>query len=346
MIKLNKRKAITSISILFIILFCTIGFVKADWVNQNQTYGDWDSIYPNEFAVSGDSSGSVGYLYDAGGGSGVSNFSAVWLHIEKNNFGATLRPFSFSDFKFLNIHFQMVSGLFYDNYIINTNVTNQISWWGLSDETTVNFGGQYSIGTWKEEMDIYIMRDLSTNETWTTRISIWDAGGTTTLPNGTVIDGFNVFWEKEYTGLTGFFNNDLLCALYVEHEGSGYFNFTVTTTFYTDGAQPDIVEGINVPETVETVTDWISGALGFISGGVTFLIELVQVAGNSVVVIAPYLGVILIAYVFDAGITSIYEGSFTPIGNAFTKLYEFVLSVWEKLIQMGMLIWDAITFWT
>jgi hypothetical protein len=319
--------------------------IRAEYTEESQDIeGTWTSYYPEHFSATGDNRGHWGALWSPA----IYNFSAVHYRINLTDFGATLRSWSFSDFKRVSIRMDIGAVHLYgiDTFYVQMNATNQISWWGLTNDVSVNFGGQYSIGQWRDIIDIYIVR--TGNNTCTVRLSIWDlAGGTTTLANGTTIQGFNVFWEKNYTQTDpDFFNNAFLGALYVEHEGSGHFDFNVETTFYINGETPDIIGGINVPETVTSYTKWIEDIFAFLSGGATFFIELLQTVGMILVGLAPYLGIVLIFYALDVSLTSVHQRSFAPVGVAFMTLWGFALQIWDGAIALGALIWDAITFWT
>lgn len=340
------RRALMLTLLTLIAVSVLVPLSRADWLEESyDVEGTWTSYYPDNFAVEGDNVGHWGALWDPV----TYNFSAVHYRINLTDFGATLRSWSFSDFKKVTIRMDIgafhLSGI--DNFYINMTAVNQISWWGLTNDITVNFGGQFSIGQWRDLIDIYIVRNEDSNDTMTVRLSIWDlAGGTTQLSNGTVIQGYNVYWEKEYTKADpDFFLNPMIGALYVEHEGSGHFDFSVETTWYSNGEVPEIIEGINVPEVVETYEGWITDIFNLISGGVTFFIELLQTVGNILLQIAPYTSIILIFYILDVAFTSFDQRSFSPVGIAFMNLYEFLLKVWDGAIALGALIWDAITFW-
>lgn len=344
--KLKRALAVSLLSLMLILVFTPVTIAGDYHDPPDELEGTWNSYYPDSFNATGDNSGKWGALWDEA----LYNFSAVKYTINKTDFGATLRDWSFSDYKQVNLRFDLSSAVFWGDFIMRMNVTNQISWWGLTNDVSVNFGGQYSIGQWRDYIELYAYRDLSDNHTLTVRLSIWDInGGTTLLPNGTIIQGYNVYWEKTYDlsdQNPDFFSNPVVATLYVEHEGSGHFDFDVTTQWYGNGTMPEIIEGVNVPEVVESYKNWITDLFDFVSGGVTFFMELLTTLGSVALLVAPYLSIILILYVVDVGFTSIKLGSFTPIGDAFMKLYELLLSAWDGAINLGMLIWDAITFWS
>lgn len=338
---LRTALAVSLLSLMVILCFAPV--TLGDYTEESTDLeGVWTSYYPDHFIAEGDNRGHWGALYDPP----AYNFSAVHYRINLTDFYAILRSWSFSDFKKVNIRFDITAGGFWGDFNINMTAINQISWWGLTNDISVNMGGQYSIGQWRDLMDIYIIK--TGNDTCTVHLSIWDlSGGSTQLENGTTVQGYNVYWEKDYTmSNPDFFNYPILGSLYVEHEGSGYFDFSVDTTWYTNGDLPDIIDGINVPEVVTGYTNWVQDILNFLSSGATFFMELLQILGGIAMAIAPYLGLILVFYLVDMAITSIRERSFQPIGQGVRWLYELLLQAWQTAIALGALIWDAITFWT
>lgn len=60
----------------------------------------------------------------------------------------------------------------------------------------------------------------------------------------------------------------------------------------------------------------------------------------------PFLPVIAILWFIDAAATSIYVGSFQPIGNAFLTIWDLIRSVGQTIANILSAIWDFITFWS
>jgi hypothetical protein len=132
---------------------------------------------------------------------------------------------------------------------------------------------------------------------------------------------------------------------YLENED---FNYTIGTLPTEKGLAENIfdvfVRGlINsigvIPQWLKSITDMMFGWLTWlfsITGGI--LVSIVHTA-------IPFLPLLLIFYVLDAGITSVYTGSITPIGNCFLTLYNFTVTVISAIVAITGTIYDFIHFW-
>lgn len=57
----------------------------------------------------------------------------------------------------------------------------------------------------------------------------------------------------------------------------------------------------------------------------------------------PYLFMFWIA---DAGVASVREGSFVPLGTAFSAIFGTAQAIGTWLVSMAHALWDVITFWS
>jgi hypothetical protein len=148
------------------------------------------------------------------------------------------------------------------------------------------------------------------------------------------IGGFLV-WYEYMTVPSDFWGNPEL-KLFVGHEGKG--NFTLICDEPVVGTIDEFVYQDSDVEKPAVIA-WIEDALDFV-------FQMIGLFGAFIVGISPYIGLIVLLYFLDAGIKSAHTRSIEPIGYAFGTIYEWLMIAYERLLEIGALIWDMLTFWT
>lgn len=97
---------------------------------------------------------------------------------------------------------------------------------------------------------------------------------------------------------------------------------------------------------VNAIPSWIRDVLNQIYEGMKWVASIFYTFFGFVVEMLPLLFPIIIFWILDAGITSIYEGSFTPIGMVFSTIYDFIRGIIQTIANILQTIWDILTFWS
>lgn len=87
---------------------------------------------------------------------------------------------------------------------------------------------------------------------------------------------------------------------------------------------------------------WLNTIYSYLAWGWSLML-LAFSYGEALLSILPY---ILIVYILDVGLTSIYTGSFSPIGKFVTTMYNLIANIVSSIISGLHTIWDVITFWS
>lgn len=125
--------------------------------------------------------------------------------------------------------------------------------------------------------------------------------------------------------------------LYCAHQGSGRLIARFTDPM-TGAIEP--IEQHPLP------TTGAGDPFAWLRDGFNTLYSLIMVVGSIVTPFLPMLPMIFLLYILDVAVTSVQIGSVQPVGNFVRTLWEFLLKIWDVLVRIGQLIWDAITFWT
>jgi hypothetical protein len=312
-----------------------------NWTSPSLT-GIWGPLAPETgFNGTGDNAGQLSTFWtthpDQQTISGIANFTAFTLNCSVNEFTADLRPFSFSDYKQIGISLKLASALgFGGTMTTNFSLYSGISWFGASSERIV-YSGDAKYGL-TPPTHIYMQLIRRSNTTLEYSLSVMDKGGYTTLPNGTVYQGFYAFFNQTINVNDGFFDNEIFPILTVTHAGSGHFQFNIYGEDYNNGEYPEFLGGLDIAEAKETIIEslgFLSDIYGFfatlwgiITGMVMFAIALIQGFW-------PIFPILIIFYLLDMFWTSYERGGFVAIGDTVYKLY-------NGLIQTATMIIDAI----
>jgi len=93
-----------------------------------------------------------------------------------------------------------------------------------------------------------------------------------------------------------------------------------------------------LPESVRNIITQTSGWLSTLG---TILVALWSV----LLAILPMAPLLLVFWVVDAGVTSVHQGSFEPIGNVATTVFGLVSGLVSTVVGIGSAIWNFIHFW-
>ncbi len=154
-------------------------------------------------------------------------------------------------------------------------------------------------------------------------------------------------WNETYTVPANFGDSTDL-KIYVGWKGSGQGSFEETyilTQSVYDTMPPtgtyDTTTGAD-----QSRSNLLSDIYNFLTGAFNFIIGIAQIIISILVQITPYLPFIALLYIIDLGITSFQKGSIQPVGAAFQQVFDIVVKVYDTVIHLGQLVWDAITFWS
>ncbi len=339
---MKHKKSLTLLAILFLALL--VSQARAEWqIPEGYPQGYWESSSYDNLKASGDNMGQQGFFWTPA----INNFSAFWVNCTIRDYSATLRPWSFSDFKSTQINMTVSSGLFGGSFQVNFKLYSAIYWFGLSREDKVYFGSNYekshNLNPIPYQVNLYIIK--TSNSSATIKFMFLDAG-VYDAETGELIP---VMLEEtlDLSSINpNFFDSSIVIGLGVFHEGSGHFELSVIAEDYVDEEMPEIPPNINLSEIVQETTSWITDLFNFLSGGVAFLIGGIQLVGVFMGQFIPILPFLFLFWCLDAIISSVMAGSIKPIGNFVMTIWEFALKLWDTIIHLGELIWDAITFWT
>ncbi len=337
-----KKKALILLAVIFALAL--VSQAKAEWqIPEDYPQGYWESASYDNLKASGDNMGHQGFFWTPA----IDNFNAFWVNCTIRDYGATLRPWSFSDFKSTQINITVSSGLFGGAFTFNFKFYSAVSWFGLSHEDKLYFGPNYeknhNLNPIPYEVNVYFIKN---NASSVKIIFMFLDAGVYDAETGELIP---VLLEEnvDLSSINpNFFNSSIIIGLGVIHEGSGHFGLSVAAEDYVGSEMPDIPANLNLTDIVQETTNWITDLFNFLSGGVAFLIGGIQLVSAFAGQFIPILPFLFIFWCIDAVVSSAQAGSIKPIGNFVMAIWEFLLKMWETLVRIGQLIWDAITFWT
>ncbi len=350
-----NRKKISILTVLVILLVASVNLVYAgNWTSPTLT-GTWGTLDPEiGFNGSGDNTGQLTTYWDSDSGvagtQAVENCSGFWLNMTVLDLGAD--PVDIWDWEtkeiIVSLNLLSAWGLT-GSYQQNVTLFSKKSVDEDTNQTQLITGThRIDIKTFPAQFQIYLSKVDATH--MDVDVAYFDHGGTTTFPNGTVMEGFYVHMNYTQEVNSEFFENDMVIALSVSHVGNGHFRFFALGEAYQNGATPNKIEGFDASKAVtdwtKGVTDWFNDVKDFLVGGFSFIVGIVKLLLSFAIAITPYLPFIALLYLIDLVITSFQKGSLQPIGYAFSKAWEMIVQAYDTIVHFGELIWDAITFWT
>lgn len=89
------------------------------------------------------------------------------------------------------------------------------------------------------------------------------------------------------------------------------------------------------------LTDYISQFASW--GG--YILGFLSIVWGIIMSVAPYLPFILLFWVLDAALTSVNQGSFTPLGTCIMTIYDWGTQLIHVLVAIGNAIYSFIKFW-
>ena len=299
--------------------------------------GYWTSSSASDLRAAGDNSGQQGFWWLPQ----LFNFNGFELDITVHDFGADLRPWSFSDYKEVRVDITVASALI-SSVSSSVRFYEQKSWFGAAVTREVQFMGdkRNNINPMPYHFRIYFLRY---NETALRIVYLWDNAGVRDAETGELV---MVKLEEIIPVSDGFFDQGIVIGIGVYHEGSGHFRLSLAGEDYVNGESPVFPPYLDLNRVAETGVDWIRDLYNFIAGGVAFLIGGIQFFAALIGQWLPVLPVLFLLYTIDVVVTSAQVGSVQPVGRFVMTLYEFLLKIWDVLARIAQVIWDAITFWT
>lgn len=294
------------------------------------------------FKGSGDNYGTFDGLFNQS----WNNITALDWHIHITNFGTDLRFPSWSDYKEVNFTLILHSWLLGDyetvtipirfeskDILMDANSPNNVAYW--DDNNASLFAIANNIDIW---VTLIRVSNTQLNITITEKME-----GATTFQNGTTLNYMYLNRFGNFTVGQYFFDYPLLGELNVTHAGSGHFNFYTTLTGY-NGTYPERA-GLDAQAFVEWVTKPLTilqQIWNVVVAGWNIVVALFNLAVTAFLIIIPYLPWLLILWVIDAGVTSIKQGSFQPIGQLMATAWNFAYGIAMILIGIIQAIADAL----
>lgn len=348
-----KRKTI----VVLLVVFAVSGYISAAFAGHwtpipDQLHGYWDDYTgASGWKATGDNIGDGTVIWDANSSTPnevdtIGNFSAFFLNVSIPDFAATLRPWSFSDYKKVVISLTMSSINFTGGGGVlqwNWSIYSAVSWFGAASEPrSLYFPGGLRIDI-ENEFNFAIIA----NDSQTCTIKSGYYNNMTHYENGTLAP----LWFDGVldTGIADFFDNPILMTLQVYHEGSGHFQIWTNAEDYVNGELPTFAPGINMSNVIDALGQQFSifgDIYNALTGGFAFIVSMLTLLGRfamGFLSILPFLGIF---WALDVIVTSAQTGSVKPLGNWVMQIWEFARQLWDTLIHFGELVWDAITFWT
>ncbi|MCJ7767837.1 hypothetical protein MUP79_05565, partial [Candidatus Bathyarchaeota archaeon] len=89
------------------------------------------------------------------------------------------------------------------------------------------------------------------------------------------------------------------------------------------------------------LTDYISQFASW--GG--YILGFLSIVWGIITSVAPYLPFILLFWILDAALTSVNQGSFTPLGTCIMTMYDWGTQLIGVLVAIGNAIYSFIKFW-
>jgi hypothetical protein len=353
-----KITKLSAIGIVISIMMMAMSPVFASWSQVGTTEGSWQIATRTQWqTLSGMESGSMEWEYlnisDFAGYFASINFS--WLVNEANWYEPQVLKkleitWNISNI-YVHVDFEDVKnfGGVLDNMWVycgsavnNSGFTASYwEWWAtrmVRSHTDFN-------RNWKDYFEVQVSKKADT----TVLVEIYKYGLSETVR----------MISNEYTVSSDFWNGTDI-TMKIHHEGKGYLYGEMSDTIYTGSWSPDIPETWNSPlsnpfwdfinNLAQTVTsvlpqflrNWLN-QLGAWSGYLFGLIG--GILMGIVTTVIPFLPLLLVFYVVDAGMTSVITGSITPLGNCFLALYNLVTAIISALVGIIQTIYDFIHFW-
>jgi hypothetical protein len=357
---MGKKIKMTKLSVIGVvvsIMMITVSPVFADWSNV-ETSGSWQIADRTSWqTVRGMESGSMEWNYtnitDFSGYSASINFS--WLVNEGNwyepqtvkkleivwNISNIYVCISCEDVK--NFGGALDNMWFYAGSSVN-NSGFSADWWNWWSADLVRSHTDFN-RNWQDYYEVFV----SKSNTTTVLVEVYKHG----------LDGVVRSISNYYTVDASFWNGTDV-SMKIWHEGKGYLKGGMSDTIHTGSWSPDIPSSWGLPSEnvfydffanlfhsiTSVLPSQIRNGLNQMGAWSGYLISIVSGILFSITsTIIPFLPLILIFYVLDAGLTSVYTGSFTPLGSAFLTLYQLVATIIQVIVTISHAIYSFIHFW-
>jgi hypothetical protein len=149
-------------------------------------------------------------------------------------------------------------------------------------------------------------------------------------------------------------------TMIVDHDGAGRFTGSFSDAIKTGSYSPDLPTDYDKPagenffyrfmsgiarELGKILPTWLVDDISMFIGWTGPFLSLLSVFAAGISAALPFAPLIFLFYLLDAGITSVYQGSFTPIGQFVTTLYHLFAAFAQVLVTIAHAIYSFIHFW-
>jgi len=353
-----KKLKILRLSAILLMLIAGLSSVNADFTLISQT-GSWeiDTSRITWHTIHGETSGEMYYLLsnvsDFAGYYATFNFTYLvnepqWYELQAQKTLAIVWNFS-NIYVCVSCEDVHNFGSLFDNewFYTGSGVNNSgfsPSWWDFWANHLNRAHTDFN-RNWLDTYEVFISKHDATH----VLVEIYKHG----------LDGATRMISNEYEVSSDYWDSvDIGMKIY--HSGEGYLYGGLTDTVYTGSYTPSIPDTWGNPEDnpiynfinnlVQTVSkvlpSWMRSWINTFSAWAGYLFTMIGgILMGIFSATIPFLPLILIFYFLDAGLTSVNEGSFTPIGVAVMTIYNLIVAIMHTLVAIGQTIWDFIHFW-
>lgn len=143
---------------------------------------------------------------------------------------------------------------------------------------------------------------------------------------------------------------------YFKHEGLGSIRGGMTDSFDTSGFNGEATDKRSIDFWSQLTHDFYSIASSVLPKWLTdyisqfaswggYILGFLSIVWGIITSVAPYLPFILLFWLLDAALTSVNQGSFTPLGICIMTIYDWGTQLIHVLVAIGNAIYSFIKFW-
>jgi hypothetical protein len=337
-------------------LYFTLYPINWTWTNLFTT-GKWDTCDRSTFKAT----------------QGMDSGAAAWKYPHIANFSGYEATFNFSALSNEGVNWWDVQTL--KGVTFNWNISNIFV--SIAAEDVKNFGGAWN--------NYWVYYGSSTNNSaftadWWNWWAIhyqrdhWDLNYDTFklyvfMPNPTTVT-VEIYKDKGINGITQLSTQNYTVpadwasyvdiTMIVNHDGAGRFTGSFSDTIKTGAYTPDLPGSYDVPGgenyfvnfisnlfqgVTKLLPKWLSDYVSQFSSWGSWILLMLSAGASLIIAALPYAPLIFLFYLLDAGITSVYQGSFTPVGEFLTMIFHVASTFIQVLVTIANTIYNFIHFW-
>ena len=337
-------------------LYFTLYPTNWTWTNLFTT-GQWDTCDRSTFkATQGMDSGQAAWQYphiaSFSGYEATFNFSVLtnegvnWWDVQ------TLKEVTFN-WNISNIFISIAAedvknfGGAWNNYWIyygssTNNSAFTADWWNW-------WAVHYQRDHWDPNYDTFKLYVYMSNPT-TVTVEIYKDKG---------LNGITQLSAQNYT-VSADWASYVDITMIVDHNGAGRFSGSFSDTIKTGPYTPDLPNNYDVPAgenyfvnfisnlfqgASKLLPKWLSDYVNQFSSWGNWILLMLNAVVSIVIAALPYAPLIFLFYLLDAAITSVYRGSFTPIGQFLTTIFQLTSAFIHVIVAIANTIYNFIHFW-